>query len=121
MDDVTKKAMLTIATGVTKKCLLYASGLAVSHGLISGNDTETFVAIGMGVIAAGWSLWNDYGKAIVLSQLEVMKAKSLAQAAKIKEAGLPPVTADQIAEQSPTLTPDQVIKTVAKMPATLKS
>lgn len=120
MDDKTKTVALTLATGVIKKGLLYASGLAVSHGLIAGNQTETFVAIGMGVVAAGWSFWNDYGKAIVLSQLAVLKAKSLAQAAKLSQNGLAPVTATQIAAESPTLTPAEVTKTVATLPPAIQ-
>lgn len=121
MDDSTKKVMLSLAAGVIKKGLLYASGLAVSHGLIAGNQTETFVAIGMGVVAAGWSFWNDYGRAIVMSQLEVLKAKSLAQAAKMTQAGVSPVTANQIADQSPTLTAAEVVKTVATLPPAVQA
>jgi hypothetical protein len=121
MDDSTKNMMLTLGAGVAKKLLLGVGAAAVSHGLIAGNQVETFVSVGMVVVGAGWSLWNDYGKAIVLSQLDVLKAKSLAQAAKMRQSGVAPVTADQIAEQSPTLTPAQVSKTVATLPPAVQA
>ena len=121
MNDSTRTMVLTLATGIIKKGLMTVGATAVTHGIISANQTETFVAAGMFLVGTGWSLWNDYGKAIVLSQLEVLKAKSLAQAAKITQAGLPPVTVSQIAEQSKTLTPDQVAKTVATLPPAIQA
>jgi hypothetical protein len=45
----------------------------------------------------------------------------MAQASKIRESGLPPVTASQIAEQSPTLTTDQVTKTIATLPPAIQA
>lgn len=117
MDDSTKTMMLTIATGIIKKGLLVAGTGLASHGLINSNRTETFVSIGMVVIGAGWSFWNDYGRAIVLSQLEVLKAKSLAQAAKLKDNGIKPVTVSEIAAQHDTLSTADVTKTIATLPA----
>ena len=110
MDDSTKTMMLTIGTGIAKKLLLGAGMAAASHGVISGNQVETFVAVGMALIGAGWSFWNDYGKAIVLSKLEVLKAQSLAQAAKLRGAGLAQPTVTEIAAQHPTLTAADVTK-----------
>jgi len=121
MDDKTKTMMLTLATGVIKKGLITLGATAATHGVIASNQTETFVAVGMFLIGAGWSFWNDYGKAIVLSQLEVLKAKSLAQAQQARQAGLPPVTTGQIAAQSPTLTPTEVAKTVASLPPAVQA
>jgi hypothetical protein len=71
----------------------------------------------MFLVGAGWSFWNDYGRAIVLSQLEVLKARSLAAADKIQKAGLKPVTTEEVAAQSPTLTAAQVTSIAATMPA----
>ncbi len=121
MDDKTKTMMLTLATGVIKKGLLVAGTSLAGHGIINSNQTETFVSIGMVLVGLGWSFWNDYGKAIVLSQLEVLKAKSLAQAAKLSQAGIAPVTTGQIAAQSPTLTTAEVAKTVATLPAEIQA
>lgn len=117
MDDATKTMMLTLASGVIKKGLITLGATAATHGVISSNQTETFVAVGMALVGLGWSFWNDYGRAIVLSQLEVLKAKSLAQAAKMRDAGVPPVTVNQVAAASPTLTPAAVTKAIAAMPA----
>jgi hypothetical protein len=121
MDDKTKTVMLTIATGVIKKGLIVAGTGLASHGVISSSQTEMFVAAGMGLVGLGWSFWNDYGKAIVLSQLDVLKAKSLAQAAKLQQNSIPPVTTRDIANQSPTLTPTEVAKTVATLPVEIQA
>jgi hypothetical protein len=121
MDDKTKTVMLTLATGVIKKGLIVAGTGLASHGVISSSQTEMFVAAGMGLVGLGWSFWNDYGKAIVLSQLEVLKAKSLAQAAKLQQNSIPPVTTRDIANQSPTLTPTEVAKTVATLPEEIQA
>jgi hypothetical protein len=112
---------LTLAAGIIKKGLITLSASAVTHGLIAGNQTETFVAVGMFAVGLAWSFWNDYGKAIVLSQLEVLKAKSLASAAKIKDAGLKPVTVAEIAAQSPTLSTADVSKTIATLPTAVQA
>lgn len=121
MDDKTKTMMLTMATGVIKKGLLTLGASLTAHGVIAGNQVETFAAIGMVVVSAGWSFYQDYGKAILISQLEVLKAKSLAQAQKMTQAGVTPVTASQIANQSPTLTPAEVTKTVATLPEVIQA
>lgn len=121
MDDKTKTMMLTMAAGVIKKGLITLSASAVTHGMINSNQTETFVAGGMLLVSVGYSFWNDYGKAIVLSQLEVLKAKSLAQAAKLSANGVAPVTASEIAVQSPTLGPAEVLKTIGTLPASIQA
>lgn len=121
MDDKTKTMMLTVGAGLAKKVLMLQAAGLVSHGMMSANYTEVFVSLGMAGIGAAWSLWNDFGKPIVLSQLEVLKAKSLAQAASLRKAGLPQVTANEIAAQSPTLLPADVLKTIATLPAAIQS
>ena len=121
MDDKTRTMMLTLASGVIKKGLITLGATAATHGFISANQTETFVSVGMVLVGLGWSFWNDYGRAIVLSQLEVLKAKSLAQAQQARQAGLPPVTTGQIAAQSPKLTPTEVAKTVATLPPAVQA
>jgi hypothetical protein len=121
MDDPTKTMMLALASGAIKKGLISLSAAAVTHGFINSNQTETFVAAGLFLASAGWSFWNDYGKAILLSQLEVLKARSLASAKKIQDAGLKSVTVAEIAAQSPTLTEANVTKVAATMPPEVKA
>lgn len=120
MDDTTKNIALTLAAGAAKKGLIVVGSVLATHGWISGSQTETFVSLGMAVLPLIYSFWQDYGKAILLSQLEVLKAKSLAQAAKLKDNGISPVTVNQIAAQSPTLTPADVTKTIAKLPPAIQ-
>jgi len=115
MDDSTKTMMLTLASGVIKKGLITLGATAVTHGIIASNQVETFVAAGMFVVGMAWSFWNDYGKAIVLSKLEVLKAQSLAQAAKLRGAGLAQPTVSEIAAQHPTLTTSDITKAVVKV------
>lgn len=117
MDDTTKKILEAIAVGAVKKALVAGGSIAAAHGFTTGLPSEAYAGLALALVSALWSFWNDYGRAIVMSQLEVLKAKSLASAAKIKDAGLPPVTSVDIAEQSPTLTPKAVDKIVATMPA----
>lgn len=121
MDDKTKTLMLTMATGVIKKGLLTLGASLTAHGVIAGNQVETFAAIGMVLVSAGWSFYQDYGKAILISQLDVLKAKSLAQAAKMTQNGVTPVTTTEIAIQSPTLSPREVASTVATLPEVIKA
>jgi hypothetical protein len=121
MDDKTKTMVLTIASGIIKKGLIVAGTGLASHGIINSSQTETFVSAGMVLVGLAWSFWNDYGRAIVLSQLDVLKAKSLAQAAKLNDAGIAPVTTAQIAAQSPTLTSAEVAKTVDTLPPAIRA
>jgi hypothetical protein len=121
MDDKTRTMMLTLAASVAKNGLMTLGSAAAAHGIISGSQTETFVAIGMALLGGAWSFWNSYGRAIAVSQLEVLKAKSLAQAAKMNAAGVPPVTVNQIAAQSPTLSSTEVAKTVATLPPEIQA
>lgn len=121
MDAKTKTMMLTIAAGVIKKGLLVAGTGLASHGVISASQTEMFVSAGMVLAGLAWSFWNDYGRAIVLSQLEVLKAKSLAQAKAMTQGGVQPVTAQDIANQSPTMGPKEVAKVVATLPEVIQA
>lgn len=120
MDDNTKNMFASVGAGIAKKLLLGFGASLVTHGVIAGNQVETFASIGMTLVVAGWSLWNDYGKAIVMSQLEVLKAKSLAQAEKMQINGVKQVTAEEIAAQSPKLTEASVQKTAATLPASIQ-
>lgn len=121
MQDQTKTLVTALATGVIKKVLIIGGTWAATHGLISGVSVETYSGIAVAAVAASTSLWQDYGKAIVLSQLDVLKARSLAAAAKIHAAGLPPVTPAEIAAKSPTLTTESVTKIAQTMAPDIKA
>ena len=116
MDDSTKTMAYTLAVGAVKKLLMTAGTAAAAQGIISGGNAETYAGIAAAVVGVAFSFWTDYGKAIVLSQLEVLKARSLAAAKKIQDAGLKPVSVAEVADQSSTLTAAQVIKVAATMP-----
>jgi hypothetical protein len=115
------KMIVTYGPAVVRKLLMLQGLWFVQHGVFASSYVEVYVSVGTAAVGAGWSFWNDYGRDIVLSQLEVLKAKSLAQAAKLKDAGLPPVTVNQIAAQSATLTADNVIKMIPKLPAAVQA
>jgi hypothetical protein len=57
----------------------------------------------------------------VLSQLEVLKARSLAAAAKLHDAGVPAVTVAEIAAQSDKLTAQSVTKVADTMTPEVKA
>lgn len=122
MDDATKKMLVTIVAPIVRKGLITAGSALATHGILASNQTETFVSVGMAVAGLGWSFWNDYGRAIVLSQLEVLKAKSLAQAAKLQAHDIAPPDAAAVAAASAkspdmaTLTVEEVRKAAATLP-----
>jgi hypothetical protein len=113
MDVKTKAMMVQLGGGVIKKGLMVAGTALLGKGVLSdSSQVQNFVSIGMVLVGAGWSFWDEYGRAIVTAQLEVLKAKSLAQAAKMKTAGVAPPTATEIAAQHPTLTTAEVTKAI---------
>lgn len=103
---------------------------AATHGLINGASAANIGGIIAGLIVTAvcslYSWWDKTGRdtigAIISAQLEVLKAKSLAQANAMKAKGLPPVTVKQIADASAasttiaTMTPAEVTKAVATLP-----
>lgn len=121
MDDTTKTMILSLATGIVKKALIAGGTAAATHGFINGVPTEAYAGAAAAIVAGGVSFWQDYGKAIVLSQLEVLKAKSLASAAKLHAAGVPSITTAEIAAQSPTLTATTVEKVAETMSPQVKA
>jgi hypothetical protein len=121
MDTTTKTMATVLLSGVVKKGAIVVGSVLATHGWISGSDTETFVSLAVAGVPLAISFWQDYGKAILLGQLEILKAKTLAQAAKLNAAGLPPVTVTQIADQSPTMTPDNVVKMIKTLPPAVQA
>jgi hypothetical protein len=121
MDDSTRNMMLSLGTGIIKKALISAGASFATHGIIASNQIETFVSLGMFAVGIVWSLWNDYFRPIVLAQLEVLKAKSLAQAAALKANGIPPVNATDIAAHSATMNETDVTKAIATLPPAVQA
>lgn len=123
--DATKSTptnpLMSVATMLATKGLSVLAGALVAHGIINASGTETFISAGVLLLSVAWSGWNEYGKAIFMSQLEVLKAKSLAQAAALKANNIPKVTVNQIAAQSPNLDPAAVIKVVDTLPPEIKA
>jgi hypothetical protein len=93
----------------------------VTHGVMNSSGTETLVSLAPFVAAATLAGWREYVRPILTAQLEVLKAKSLAQAAALKAAGLPKVTVAQIAAQSVTMGPPDVAKAVATLPTEIQA
>lgn len=120
MDDATKKIFMTLGATALKSLLLTMGTALAAHGVLSsGSQVEMFVAAGMWLAGGVWTFWNSYGRAIVLSQLEVWKARSLAQAAKLEAHNIPAPTNEQIAAQSPTVTAADVAKVTATLTSAL--
>jgi hypothetical protein len=121
VDATTKKIMQILAVGAVKKVLIAGGSILSGVGVATGFSAAEYAGAATAIVAAGYSFWNDYGKAIVLSQLEVMKAKSLAQAQALRLANQPQVTVKQIAEQSSKLTLDDTKAIVATLPHEIQS
>lgn len=115
MDASTQKMLLALGTTVLRKGLTVGGTAAASHGVIAGNQVETFVSVGLALAGVAWSFWNDYGSTIVLSKLEVWKATALAQRDALRQAKIAPPTAAQIADKvpDPKVTAEVVTKTMA--------
>jgi len=122
MDDSTKTWMTTLAIGAVQKGLMIGGSALAAHGFTSmGTNTELYAGAATAIVAAGISFWRDYGRAIITSQLEVLKARSIAAAKKLQDNGVAAVTTTEIAAQSPTLTPAQVSKVAATLPPSVAS
>lgn len=122
MDDTTKNMLTSLAAGAVKKLLVAGGTAAAAHGYTTtGISPEFYAGAAVALVTASIGFWNDYGKSILVSQLEVLKAKSLAQAAKMRDAGVSPVTNADIADQSPTMTTKTVDKVVATLPPAVQS
>lgn len=114
---------------------LAIAGSAATHGIISGTSAASIGAIVGGCIVstvcAAYSWWDKTGRdtvgAIFTAQLETLKAYSQAQARKMAERNVPPVTVKEIAAASAasptttTMTPVEVSKTLATLPTEISS
>lgn len=97
MNETTKGVLV----GILRHFLTIGAGGLASHGIINANATETVVSIGIAGAGVGWSIWDKYGRTIVLSQLEVWKAKALAQQEALSKARVPAPSNAQIAASIP--------------------
>ena len=110
----------SVLTMLATKGLAVLAAFLVTHGVMTGSNTEAFIALAPALVSLGWSVWQLYLGPIFLAQMEVLKAKSLAQAAALKAANLPKVTVAQIAAQSPTMAAPDVLKAIATLPQSIK-
>lgn len=113
--------LTSILTTATTVGLTGLGTFLVTHGVMNSSGTEALISLAPFVAAAGLAGWREYVRPILTAQLEVLKAKSLAQAAALKAANLPKVTVAQIAAQSPTMGPPDVIKAIATLPPEIKA
>lgn len=124
MDDATKKFVIGLASGFLRRAAIAISGALTMHGIaVSGSFTETFVSVGIGFGVWAYSTYGDTVKAIIAAQFEVLKAKSLAQAAKLHANNIALPDAHEVAAASAkspdvaTLSVEEVKKVSASLPA----
>lgn len=118
----TTNPLSTPTSILTTAATLGLTGLGTflaTHGLMSSSGTEALISLAPFAAAAAVAGWREYVRPILTAQLEVLKAKSLAQAAALKTANLPKVTVSQIAAQS-TMGPAEVVKAIATLPPEIK-
>jgi hypothetical protein len=107
-------------------------GFKVVAGMIGGwgalknpGSQEQFIDLGTALvlylIGQGWSWWQASGQDFVKAQFEVIQAKTLAQAQKLRTAGIPQVTVKEIAQQSPTMTLAETAKVIPTLPAEIQA
>ena len=77
-------------------------------------------AIVLYLIGQGWSWWQASGQDLVKAQIEIIQAKTFAQAQKLRLAGLPQVTVKEIAQQS-NLTLAETAKVIPTLPAEVQA
>jgi hypothetical protein len=97
-----------------------------TFGLLKDPGSQAqFVDIGTAIalygITSAWSWWNASGRALFKAQMEIIQAKTLAQAQALRQAGLPMVTVKQIAQQSSTMTLAETAKVIPTLPTEIQS
>jgi hypothetical protein len=115
--DTLNNMVAKYGPAIVNKVLMLQGLWFVQHGVFSQNYVEVYVSVGTAAVGAAWSFWNTYGRDIVTSELDMWKAQALAQAAKMREHNVAPVTVGQIAAQSPTMDVAAVTKVIATLPA----
>jgi hypothetical protein len=99
------------------------AGTLVGLGALQGGQTAQFVDIGTGIvvylIGAGWTWWRTKGQALFDAKVEVLTAKTMAQAQALRMAKLPPVTVKEITQQS-NMTLQEVTKVIPTLPISVQ-
>jgi hypothetical protein len=106
-------------------------GFKVLAGTIGGwgalktpGSQEQFIDLGTGaalyLIGQGWSWWVTSGQSLFADQIEVYQAKIRAQAIKLRDANLPPVTVNEITQNS-VKDKAQVVAVIATMPPAVQA
>lgn len=101
-------------------------GLSAVAALIGGwgalkdpGSSAQFVDIGTGIalylITAAWAWWTNTGQKFAKAYVDVLVAKTFAQAEKLRMANLPQVTVKEIAQQS-NLTLSETAKIIPTLP-----
>lgn len=113
--------LASVGTMLATKGLAILGTFLVTHGLMTGSGTEELISLAPFLVSIGGSIYLEYLRPIFLAQMDVLKAKSLAQAAALRAANLPKVTVTQIAAQSPTMEAADVVKAIATLPPEIKA
>jgi uncharacterized membrane protein len=106
MMDTTKAVLGTLA----RTALKAAAGALVAHGWLNASGTEAFVGGGMIIASGAWSFYNDYGRAMAIDALDILRAKVANAARAARENKVSPQSAlarlDQhVAETAPVPKP----------------
>jgi hypothetical protein len=101
------------------------AGFFASKGLLKDPGSQAqFIDLGTAVIlyliGQGWSWWQASGADLVKAQIEIIQAKTFAQAQKLRLAGLPQVTVKEIAQQS-NLTLAETVKVIPTLPTEVQA
>lgn len=110
---------------------LIRGGVKVIAGILGGwgalkspGSQEQFIelgtAIALGAIAQGWSWWVASGQDLVKNQVLVYEAKVRAQADKIRQHNIAPVTVNEITQNS-VLDKAQVLNVIGTMPPSVQA
>ena len=75
MDSATKSVLKMLAIGAVKKGLIGFGAFCGGHGIVLGFTATDYAAAAAGIVAAGWSFWQDAGKGIMEDSFEVMRAR----------------------------------------------
>jgi hypothetical protein len=113
-----------IATTIRGGFKVLAGMLGTWGALKDPGSQAQFIDLGTALIlyliGQGWSWWQASGQDLVKAQMEIFKAKTFAQAQKIRLAGLPPVTVKEIAQQS-NMTLAETVKVIPTLPTEVQA
>jgi hypothetical protein len=85
----TSAGLTTLATSGLKAF----AGALVVHGYMSSGNTEAFVGVGMLALTGVYSFWKDYGRAMAIDSLDILRAKVSNAAAAARANQVSPTSA----------------------------